>query len=42
MAQRTVLVVLSDNVQTLDVTGPTEVLAQASTAHPGGYRVRTR
>lgn len=41
MAQRTVLVVLFDNVQILDVTGPVEVLAQASTGHPGTYRIRT-
>ncbi|MEW2116650.1 GlxA family transcriptional regulator [Streptomyces sp. NPDC005474] len=41
MAQRTVLVVLFDGVQSLDVTGPVEVLAGASRRHPGGYRIRT-
>ncbi|ELP61408.1 GlxA family transcriptional regulator [Streptomyces turgidiscabies] len=41
MAQRTVLVVLFDDVQILDVTGPVEVLAQASAGHPGGYLIRT-
>lgn len=41
MAQRTVLVVLFDGVQSLDVTGPVEVLAGASTRHPGSYRIRT-
>lgn len=41
MVQRTVLVVLFDDVQSLDVTGPVEVLVGASTQRPGSYRVRT-
>ncbi|MEV0256904.1 GlxA family transcriptional regulator [Streptomyces sp. NPDC050732] len=44
MAQRTVLVVLFDDVQSLDVTGPVEVFAGASSclADPaGGYLLRT-
>ncbi len=41
MAQRTVLVVLFDDVQSLDVTGPVEVLAGAALRHPGTYRIRT-
>ncbi|WP_445397513.1 GlxA family transcriptional regulator [Streptomyces sp. LE64] len=42
--QRTVLVLLFDGVQSLDVTGPTEVFNGASYAlgdPTGGYRVRT-
>ncbi|MEU0038571.1 GlxA family transcriptional regulator [Streptomyces sp. NPDC006333] len=38
---RTVLVVLFDAVQSLDVTGPAEVFAGAETCRPGSYRVRT-
>ncbi|WP_217552465.1 GlxA family transcriptional regulator [Streptomyces sp. GbtcB6] len=41
MAQRTVLVVLFDGVQSLDVTGPVEVFAGAETYTPGSYRIRT-
>ncbi|GEC03065.1 transcriptional regulator [Streptomyces spinoverrucosus] len=41
MAQRTVLVVLFDGVQSLDVTGPVEVFAGAETINPGTYRIRT-
>ncbi|MEU0965723.1 GlxA family transcriptional regulator [Streptomyces sp. NPDC005917] len=41
MAQRTVLVVLFDGVQSLDVTGPVEVFAGAETHTPGSYRIRT-
>ncbi len=41
MAQRTVLVVLFDHVQSLDVTGPVEVFAGAETHTPGTYRIRT-
>uniref|UniRef100_A0AAU1ZRH6 DJ-1/PfpI family protein n=1 Tax=Streptomyces sp. NBC_00093 TaxID=2975649 RepID=A0AAU1ZRH6_9ACTN len=41
MVQRTVLVVLFDDVQSLDVAGPVEVLVGASTQRPGSYRVRT-
>ncbi|MFD5448354.1 MULTISPECIES: GlxA family transcriptional regulator [unclassified Streptomyces] len=41
MAQRTVLVVLFDDVQSLDVTGPVEVFAGAETHTPGTYRIRT-
>ncbi|MEU6477266.1 GlxA family transcriptional regulator [Streptomyces sp. NPDC047017] len=41
MAQRTVLVVLFDGVQSLDVTGPLEVFAGADKHTPGTYRVRT-
>lgn len=41
MAQRTVLVVLIDAVQSLDVTGPVEVFAGAEKHTPGTYRVRT-
>ncbi|MET9084218.1 GlxA family transcriptional regulator [Streptomyces sp. NPDC004237] len=41
MAQRTVLVVLFDGVQSLDVTGPVEVFTGAETQTPGSYRVRT-
>ncbi|MFG2378711.1 GlxA family transcriptional regulator [Streptomyces sp. NPDC048504] len=38
---RTVLVVLFDDVQSLDVTGPVEVFAGAETQAPGTYRIRT-
>ncbi|MFD4528197.1 GlxA family transcriptional regulator [Streptomyces sp. NPDC058470] len=38
---RTVLVVLFDAVQSLDVTGPVEVFAGAETQRPGSYRIRT-
>jgi transcriptional regulator GlxA family with amidase domain len=41
MAQRTVLVVLFDGVQSLDVTGPVEVFAGAEKHFPGTYRIRT-
>lgn len=41
MAQRTVLFVLFDGVQSLDVTGPLEVFAGAENVSPGTYRVRT-
>jgi transcriptional regulator GlxA family with amidase domain len=41
MAQRTVLVVLFDDVQSLDVTGPVEVFAGAEQHTPGTYRIRT-
>ncbi|MCB5164018.1 GlxA family transcriptional regulator [Streptomyces bambusae] len=42
MPQRTVLAVLFDGVQSLDVTGPVEVFAGATLLHPGaGYRIRT-
>ncbi|MFJ9351648.1 GlxA family transcriptional regulator [Streptomyces sp. NPDC101237] len=41
MAQRTVLVVLFDGVQSLDVTGPVEVFAGAELQTPGSYRIRT-
>ncbi len=41
MAQRTVLVVLFDAVQSLDVTGPVEVFTGAEKHTPGTYRVRT-
>ncbi|GGL78802.1 transcriptional regulator [Streptomyces fumigatiscleroticus] len=41
MAQRTLLVVLFDGVQSLDVTGPVEVFAGAETRTPGTYRIRT-
>lgn len=41
MAQRTVLVVLFDGVQSLDVTGPLEVFAGAEKHTPGTYRLRT-
>ncbi|MGI5459705.1 GlxA family transcriptional regulator [Streptomyces sp. CA-249302] len=37
----TVLVVLFDNVQSLDVTGPVEVLNGAELHRPGTYRIRT-
>ncbi|MFF1677749.1 GlxA family transcriptional regulator [Streptomyces sp. NPDC058256] len=38
---RTVLVVLFDDVQSLDVTGPVEVFAGAEAAHAGSYRILT-
>ncbi|NGO09972.1 helix-turn-helix domain-containing protein [Streptomyces sp. HC44] len=41
MAPRTVLVVLFEDIQSLDVTGPVEVFAGAETGHPGTYRIRT-
>ncbi|MFI1292126.1 GlxA family transcriptional regulator [Streptomyces sp. NPDC020792] len=41
MAQRTVLVVLFDGVQSLDVTGPVEVFAGADRHTPGSYRIHT-
>ncbi|MGV9349115.1 GlxA family transcriptional regulator [Streptomyces spiralis] len=41
MAQRTLLVVLFDGVQSLDVTGPVEVFSGAERHSPGTYRVRT-
>lgn len=41
MAQRTVLVVVFDGVQSLDVTGPVEVFAGAEHHAPGTYRIRT-
>ncbi|MFE1995437.1 GlxA family transcriptional regulator [Streptomyces parvulus] len=41
MAQRTVLVILFDQVQSLDVTGPVEVFAGAERHTPGTYRVVT-
>ncbi|MGC0207434.1 GlxA family transcriptional regulator [Streptomyces levis] len=41
MAQRTVLAVLFDGVQSLDVTGPVEVFAGAELLAPGTYRIRT-
>ncbi|CAM5518003.1 Transcriptional regulator GlxA family with amidase domain OS=Streptomyces violarus OX=67380 GN=FHS41_001022 PE=4 SV=1 [Streptomyces violarus] len=41
MAQRTVLAVLFEGVQSLDVTGPVEVFAGAELLSPGAYRIRT-
>lgn len=41
MAERTVLVVLFDGVQSLDVTGPAEVFAGAHAFVPGSYRIVT-
>ncbi|MFD3496826.1 GlxA family transcriptional regulator [Streptomyces sp. NPDC058676] len=41
MPQRTVLVLLFDGVQSLDVTGPVEVFAGAESSTPGTYRIRT-
>ncbi|MGW2570647.1 GlxA family transcriptional regulator [Streptomyces sp. NPDC001537] len=41
MPQRTVLLVLFDGVQSLDVTGPLEVFAGAELHTPGSYRLRT-
>ncbi|MEU1913022.1 GlxA family transcriptional regulator [Streptomyces massasporeus] len=41
MAPRTVLAVLFDGLQSLDVTGPVEVFAGADRIAPGAYRIRT-
>ncbi|OIJ93076.1 GlxA family transcriptional regulator [Streptomyces monashensis] len=41
MPQRTLLFVLFDGVQSLDVTGPMEVFAGAEKHTPGSYRIRT-
>ncbi|MET9390062.1 GlxA family transcriptional regulator [Streptomyces sp. NPDC006624] len=41
MAQHTVLAVLFDGVQSLDVSGPAEVFAGADLISPGAYRIRT-
>jgi transcriptional regulator GlxA family with amidase domain len=41
MAPRTVLAVLFDGLQSLDVTGPLEVFAGAERISPGTYRIRT-
>ncbi|MFB7510995.1 GlxA family transcriptional regulator [Streptomyces broussonetiae] len=41
MPQRTLLFVLFDGVQSLDVTGPLEVFAGAEKLTPGAYRIRT-
>lgn len=41
MPRRTVLVVLYDAVQSLDVTGPVEVFAGAERHTPGTYRITT-
>ncbi|MFJ3639220.1 GlxA family transcriptional regulator [Streptomyces sp. NPDC090108] len=41
MTQRTLLAVLFDGVQSLDVTGPVEVFAGAEVIRPGSYRIRT-
>ncbi|WP_217207955.1 GlxA family transcriptional regulator [Streptomyces sp. AC550_RSS872] len=41
MAQRTVLFVLFDGVQSLDLTGPLEVFTGAEKHQPGTYRIRT-
>ncbi|MGW5612292.1 GlxA family transcriptional regulator [Streptomyces sp. NPDC003877] len=41
MAPHTVLAVLFDGVQSLDVTGPVEVFAGAELLAPGTYRIRT-
>jgi transcriptional regulator GlxA family with amidase domain len=41
MVQRTVLAVLFDGLQSLDVTGPVEVFAGADVLVPGAYRIRT-
>ncbi|MEU3293751.1 GlxA family transcriptional regulator [Streptomyces longwoodensis] len=41
MPQRTVLLVLFDGVQSLDVTGPLEVFAGAERQTPGTYGIRT-
>ncbi len=40
-AMRTLLVVLFDEVQSLDVTGPVEVFAGAEACCPGTYRLVT-
>lgn len=39
--ERTVLFLLYDGVQSLDVTGPLEVFVNAARYRPGAYRVRT-
>ncbi|MFI5684128.1 GlxA family transcriptional regulator [Streptomyces sp. NPDC051636] len=41
MTQRSVLVLLFDGVQSLDVTGPVEVFAGAEKHTAGSYRIRT-
>ncbi|MFJ8538220.1 GlxA family transcriptional regulator [Streptomyces sp. NPDC093591] len=41
MTRRTVLFVLFDGVQSLDVTGPLEVFTGAEKSAPGTYRIRT-
>lgn len=41
MAARRILVVLYDEVQSLDVTGPVEVFAGAEQARPGSYTIRS-
>ncbi|MFC8143304.1 GlxA family transcriptional regulator [Streptomyces paradoxus] len=41
MAPRTVLAVLFDGLQSLDVTGPVEVFAGAELLSPGAYEIRT-
>ncbi|MEU5365402.1 GlxA family transcriptional regulator [Streptomyces sp. NPDC005925] len=41
MDRRTVLFLLFDGVQSLDVTGPLEVFAGAEKGLPGSYRIRT-
>ncbi|MCE3031550.1 GlxA family transcriptional regulator [Streptomyces sp. CMSTAAHL-2] len=41
MPQRTLLFVVFDGVQSLDVTGPLEVFAGAEAHTPGTYRIRT-
>ncbi|QHA08217.1 helix-turn-helix domain-containing protein [Streptomyces broussonetiae] len=41
MPQRTLLFVLFDGVQSLDVTGPLEVFAGAEKLTPGAYRIHT-
>ncbi|MFE7273519.1 GlxA family transcriptional regulator [Streptomyces sp. NPDC057623] len=41
MAQRTVLFVLFEGVQSLDLTGPLEVFTGAEKHRPGTYRIRT-
>ncbi|MDG9715955.1 GlxA family transcriptional regulator [Streptomyces sp. DH24] len=41
MTRRTVLFLLFDDVQSLDVTGPLEVFAGAEKGVPGTYRIRT-
>ncbi|MEU0006922.1 GlxA family transcriptional regulator [Streptomyces sp. NPDC006314] len=41
MAQRTLLIVVFDGVQSLDVTGPLEVFTGAEKRTPGSYRIRT-
>ncbi|MEW2086551.1 GlxA family transcriptional regulator [Streptomyces sp. NPDC005283] len=41
MTRRSVLVVLFDDLQSLDVTGPVEVFAGASQAAGGAYEIRT-